>query len=544
MKLQMDTDADNKNAAISVQAELLQKTQADQAVAKKEVLRAQYREFVSYRTACQLRTSTHNTIVYASKAKSDFISFICHELRNPLQGVVCVADVLHNYARDENLDEGIVDCIKTLKVQTETMHSIINDVLDMGKIESGKLDMNYIDFDLHGLLRDIVVHEKLKSKIQQGDATDDGVAMELILGDEVPQRGLGDPLRLRQILTNLVGNASKFTRRGYVRVMAELLSTVGQLNLPSTSICGPNIRISIIDTGIGISAANKAHLFKPFQQADAAISQKFGGTGMGLYISKNLLTIMGGDITICSEEEVGSTVAISFAFPPINTASLDSTDDVPRLNSKRKSISNDTDEGILCGLRILMADDDKITLKMWSRRLTRAGSTVVTMCNGRDVIEELRHTQDYEVLLCDGSMPFKTGVEVAVAVRNELKLTLPIIACTGHVLAADRDTFIRAGMSGVLHKPFGMPELVRMLHVVLPVQVPVYLAVARTNELPLRVGDGESNGIGPDSVVAQLGSNGIAPNEIAPDSVVAQPGSNGIGQVLLESLAIKLGAHV
>ncbi|HPU89855.1 MAG TPA: histidine kinase N-terminal 7TM domain-containing protein [Spirochaetota bacterium] len=387
----------------------------------------------------------------AAKAKSEFLANMSHEIRTPMNPIVGLTHLI----QQTELTERQRDYIGKIQDSAQLLLGIINNILDFSKIEAGRLDLEIVDFDLATLLGAL-------SNLFARTVEDKGVEFRMQVDPDVPVCLRGDPLRIQQVLGNLIGNAIKFTERGYVGVRISRLPGPGG---PDRAV----VRFSVEDTGIGIELDQRERIFKPFTQADASITRRFGGTGLGLAIVRNLVELMGGSIVVESRPGEGSRFSLDVplgvcaggvwgdgAIGPI---------DVTRARIEhRAAVKTDA----TADRRILLVEDNLINQLVAMEVLKGAGMTVVPTGNGREAIDMLRKSR-FDLVLMDLQMPEMDGFEATRIIREDPMLAhIPIVAMTAHAMQRDRDRCLSAGMNDHIAKPIDPPELVAMITKWLP----------------------------------------------------------------------------
>ena len=373
----------------------------------------------------------------ALRAKGSFLATMSHEIRTPLSGVLGLARLLQDHSlpadRRASYLNHLVDA-------AELLNGIVSDVLDLSKIEAGHLQVEQIPFDLHAVVRGTfrtfspIGHER-------------GLAMSCHVAPDTPREVLGDPVRMRQILSNYLSNALKFTDRGRIHV---------QLFKRTADIA----RIEISDTGIGVSPELRATLFQPFTQADSSTTRRFGGSGLGLSICRELATLMGGDVGLDSD---GHTGCVAWVELPLVAAS---EDDFTTIASPLDVVPPQP----LAGMRVLLAEDNAVNRLIVGAMLVRMGAEVIEAANGIEAIAQAsREASNLHAILMDLHMPEIDGLEATRQLRAQPSTAhLPIIALTAAVLDAERAQAHAAGMNGFVSKPAGEGDLLRALWAYLP----------------------------------------------------------------------------
>jgi signal transduction histidine kinase/CheY-like chemotaxis protein/HPt (histidine-containing phosphotransfer) domain-containing protein len=386
-------------------------------------------ERIRHRTE-ELERAMHSAL-NASQAKSEFLANMSHELRTPMNGLLGMLDL----ALDGGVNAEQKDQLETAQRCAYSLLALLNDILDLSKIEAGKMLLEKIPFQARAVVEDCV-------KSQAAKAGQKKIDLRLETGPE-PQVGLlGDPLRVRQIATNLLSNAIKFTDRGSVVVKLDF----------SPSVDGHvNISIQVSDTGPGIAPDKLPTIFEKFTQADGSITRKYGGTGLGLAITKRLVEMQGGDVRVDSEVGKGSTFRVTL---PCEVAPV-----------AAKAISQRTEplDQLLPSpavARLLVVEDNLVNQKVVLAILRKKGYRIDVANDGREALARLNSTA-YDLVLMDVQMPILDGLEATRLIRREARWDyLPIIAMTAHAMNGDRERCLQAGMNAYISKPVQPAHLI------------------------------------------------------------------------------------
>ncbi len=380
----------------------------------------------------------------ANLSKSHFLATMSHELRTPMTGVIGFADLLF----EDKLPPESVDKVHGIKSSANALLRLLNDILDMSKLEAGKMEIENIDFNLIQLITDNMAYFEKSSNV------DHQVDVSINLSEDFPSTIKSDPTRIRQILINLFGNALKFTHEGHIAIIGTLKSSDDGLQ---------EIRIAVEDTGIGLDEDIIKELFMEFTQADASISRKYEGSGLGLSICKRLVELMGGHIGVESEKGIGST--FWFTVPYIKP-----TTDIAQKNTITKPAQY-TAKRIL---NILLAEDNRVNQIIIRKFLGKYGHSVTIVENGIEVISAHKNSH-FDLILMDIRMPEMNGSDATKAIRQMSgnKANIPIIALTADAMKEHIASYFEAGMNGCISKPINQTQMINTINEVLDEEIHV-----------------------------------------------------------------------
>jgi hypothetical protein len=380
----------------------------------------------------------------ASRTKSEFLANMSHEVRTPLNGVIGMIDLL----LDTELSREQREYAGMAKKSAFLLLEIINDILDFSRIEAGKLEFDMVDFDFAAIIDDINNILGMKARRKN---------LELVCRIEpgFPHLLVGDPGRLQQVLTNLVDNAIKFTRRGKVALLAGLEEEDDDRVI---------LRFVIKDTGIGIPADRLDSLFQAFTQVDGSYSRNFGGTGLGLTISKKMVELMGGQIGVESEVGKGSTFRFTVHLKKQHTRNGNGRKAAESRNASLPILDIAKENGR--NVRILLVEDNPINRKLVIRLLQKSGYLADAVNTGLKAIQKVKSTH-YDLILMDIQMPELDGIETTRRIRGSSQgataVDVPIIALTAHAIKGDRDKCLNAGMNDYMSKPFDILKFAEII---------------------------------------------------------------------------------
>ncbi|WP_281321780.1 response regulator [Flavobacterium aestivum] len=366
----------------------------------------------------------------ANEAKSDFLSIMSHEIRTPLNAIIGLIYIMEK----ENTLESFQENLEVLKHSSQNLFLLINDILDFNKIEAGKIDIEKIPFNFKDLVIQI-------GKSQETRALENLNKIEVIIDDNFIPNVISDPLRIGQVITNLVSNAIKFTKNGLIQIK---IDQIRKSNSKSV------FKVQVIDSGIGIDLKEFDSIFQKFAQAETRTTRQFGGTGLGLAITKKLLNLLNSDIELESEIGVGSNFSFVLELPI-----------VPEKNQPNNSILNNDEVKNLDGLYILLVEDNLINVKIADKILRQWNVEIDVAENGLIAIEKFKQNK-YDIILMDLSMPVMDGYEATKIIRST-GTRIPIIALTASSSYDDLEKIVDIGMNEYVIKPFNPDELYQKL---------------------------------------------------------------------------------
>lgn len=400
--------------------------------------------FLAIKEDISLKKQVENDLIQAkldaqaaNRAKSEFLANMSHEIRTPMNAILAMTSLI----LDSDLTEEQAEMMSIVNHSTENLLAVINDILDLSKIESGRMDLFNRHFSLAHELNELL--DLFKPK-----CAEKGLALTLEVPPNLPEPVFGDPVRVKQVLMNLIGNALKFTHHGSVKVqIIERYQKSGQTVF----------EFIVADTGVGIAPDRIRRIFESFTQGESATTKRYGGTGLGLTISKKLVDLMGGEIGVDSTLGQGSRFYFSLPFGLT-------------INGQEESQKARSHTKMLAGRRILLVEDNLVNQQVTSKVLTSDQAVVEVADNGKEALEKLKNTS-FELVLMDMQMPVMNGLEATRLIRQGEAgdPNIPIIALTANAFESDRERCLAAGMNDFIAKPFHKVHLFDMINHYLPV---------------------------------------------------------------------------
>ncbi len=390
----------------------------------------------------------------ASRAKSEFLANMSHEIRTPMTAILGFTDLLLDERNFQEEPEKRISSIQTIQRNGSHLLSIIDDILDLSKIESGKIEIEAIPYSPFQIIEEVLSLMRVRS-------SEKGIALGCEFENAIPSNVLTDPIRVRQILLNLVSNAIKFTELGGVRIVARYVS--GDR---------PRLEFDVVDTGLGMTPEQQSRLFKPFTQADSSTTRQFGGTGLGLTISKRLANLMGGDVFIvesCAGQ--GTRFRACLGIGSIESSKLIDPNQVSNyrnegVNAEANSVQTASPKAVLAGCNILLAEDGPDNQNLISFILKKAGAKVTIAENGQLAVDSTLDAviagDPFHVVLMDMQMPVLDGYGATALLRSK-GYGGHIIALTAHAMDSDRAKCISAGCDDYATKPIDRPSLIQQI---------------------------------------------------------------------------------
>lgn len=433
----------------------------------------------------------------ANRAKSEFLANMSHEIRTPMNAILGFTDLLQRGIAGSEEEE--TEYLSTIQSSGSHLLELINDILDLSKIEAGKMEMEICECSTFEIFHDVISILDVRAK-------EKGISLSFEYQDPLPEKIKTDQVRLRQVVTNLIGNAIKFTSSGGVKVSARLIRTDGDARL----------HVDVIDTGIGMNPEQLQKIFDPFTQADNSVTRRFGGTGLGLSISQRIVKGLGGELTARSIVGQGSVFSFAIDVGPLHNVRM--IDQHEYREMARAEASNKAVQYKMPECNILVVDDGAANRRLIKLFLGRAGCRVEQAENGQVAVDMMQQT-GFDLVLMDMQMPVMDGYQATSKLR-ELGFELPIIALTANAMQGDEQKCLSAGCSGFLSKPIDMDKLVQTVAEALNVE-PEAVTVSDTRR--------ESNrGASAESIAETSDEPAVDERDVACFEKVLKPGLEAI----------------
>lgn len=388
-----------------------------------------------------LRDFNEAQVENANHAKSNFLANMSHEIRTPMNAIIGMDEMILR----ESDNPGVTKYASDIKTAGRTLLSIINDILDLSRIESGKMEIIPVDFDVREIIGEIYSFTKDK-------ASDKGLEYHLDISSEIPRRINGDEIRISQIMLNLINNAVKYTQKGYVKLSVSF-------DMPSSML-----KIIVEDSGIGIKDEDKERLFDSFTRLQETSNRKIEGTGLGLNIAKQLLNLMHGQVTLESEFGVGSKFVVEIPCPVVDSTQIGEDKDYV------KGSMTSTYKPVLYApeCRLLAVDDNTINIKVIKALLKKSGIQITTAMSGDECIQILKDNK-FDIILLDQMMPGMSGIETLTEIRKKSLIgDIPVICLTADAIKGARENYIKLGFTDYFSKPIVYTELEELLFKYIP----------------------------------------------------------------------------
>ena len=367
----------------------------------------------------------------SAHAKEIFLANMSHEIRTPINAIMGLGKLL---SKGTNLDEKQTFYLSSIRKASENLLVIIDDILDVSKIEAGEVNLEKIALDLNEIVSQVIT-------MLQPKAEEKGLLLISEIDENIALSLLGDPYRINQVLINMVNNAIKFTDKGYIRLQAKLKDTINDTQ---------TIVITIEDTGVGIDDEFIGKIFNTFSQEDETVVRKFGGTGLGMSIARQLMELMGGTIEVKSKKNFGTTIYLTFHLKVSSR----------RVIVKKKAAKNDTSH--IANAKVLLVEDNELNRLLAYTILTQYGAIVTSAENGAIAIECLRK-QKFDIVLMDVQMPVMDGITATRIIREEMMSDVPVIALTANAIKGKREEYMLAGMNDYIAKPYNEEKMIAVI---------------------------------------------------------------------------------